>query len=792
VLEFRDVHKSFAAVRALSAVSFSVQEGEVHALVGENGAGKSTLLKILAGTLRPDQGEVLWAGEKLALARPRDALARGIGLVPQETLAFPNLSVSANVFAGREVTGRLGRLREAEMRERTRGLLERLHLPLSPGQDVGSLSAAHRQLVQVARALAFDCRVLVLDEPTTALTDAEAEHLFRIVEDLRQRGVTVLYVSHRLPEVFRLADRITVLRDGRHVATVPRAETTPSAVVRAMVGRDLPPRASGAAPPAAGPPVLRVAGLTRRPHFEDVSLSVAAGESVGLFGLVGSGRSELLECLFGVRRAGSGTVEVGGRPVAPRSPRAAGRAGVALAPEERQAQGLFFNLSLRHNLMLPLETLRGAVLVRARRERQESRGLMERWGIKAAGVDVGPDTLSGGNQRCRRGGQIRDPRGGAPPGGRGHGVPHGLERPPGGAGARAPRGGDARGPRAGGARRRGGRRGEGDAPGHRPARGGVVKGIWRVREVSTVLILLLEIAFFAWYLRPEGDRSHPFLNAANGLLILKYSSIYGIAAIGAAMVIIAGGVDLSPGAVIALSGVVTGGLVVEQGWSLPAGAVAGLLSGLAAGLLAAALVVAVRLPPFIATLGVMGIARGTAFILTEGRYYDVSSALPGGWRPLGIPTDWLAPMVMLALALAFHLAMRGFQWGRAVFAVGGNETAAVYSGVPVAAVKTSVYVAAGLLAAVSGVVLVLVQGQGKADLALGYELDIIASAVVGGASLAGGRGSVLGAVLGTLIFGVLRNALPQVPGATFYDRLIVGVVVIVIVVMDQLLLKRGE
>ena len=319
-----------------------------------------------------------------------------------------------------------------------------------------------------------------------------------------------------------------------------------------------------------------------------------------------------------------------------------------------------------------------------------------------------------------------------------------------------------------------------------------MRRLWRVREVSTVLILLLEIAFFAWYLRPEDGRSHPFLNAANGLLILKYSSIYGIAAIGAAMVIISGGVDLSPGAVIALSGVVTGGLIVQHGWGLPAGAAAGLLAGLAAGALAAVLVVAVRLPPFIATLGVMGIARGSAFILTEGRYYDVSGALPGGWRPLGIPTDLLAPGVMIVLALAFHLAMRGFQWGRAVFAVGGNETAAVYSGVPVAAVKTSVYLVAGLLAAVSGVVLVLVQGQGKADLAQGYELDIIASAVVGGASLSGGRGSVLGAVLGTLIFGVLRNALPQVPGATFYDRLIVGLVVIVIVVMDQLLLKRGE
>jgi ribose transport system permease protein len=319
-----------------------------------------------------------------------------------------------------------------------------------------------------------------------------------------------------------------------------------------------------------------------------------------------------------------------------------------------------------------------------------------------------------------------------------------------------------------------------------------MRRLWRVRELSTVSILLLEIAFFAWYLRPEGDRPHPFLNAANGLLILKYSSIYGIAAIGAAMVIISGGVDLSPGAVIALAGVVTGGLIVQHGWGLAAAGSAGLLSGLAAGLLAAALVVAVRLPPFIATLGVMGIARGSAFILTEGRYYDVSSALPGGWRPLGLPIDWLAPGVMIALALLFHLLMRGFQWGRAIFAVGGNETAAVYSGVPVAAVKTSVYVLAGVLAAVSGVVLVLVQGQGKADLALGYELDIIASAVVGGASLSGGRGSVLGAVLGTLIFGVLRNALPQVPGATFYDRLIVGLVVIVIVVMDQLLLKRGE
>jgi ribose/xylose/arabinose/galactoside ABC-type transport system permease subunit len=317
-----------------------------------------------------------------------------------------------------------------------------------------------------------------------------------------------------------------------------------------------------------------------------------------------------------------------------------------------------------------------------------------------------------------------------------------------------------------------------------------MRRLWEVRELSTIAILILEVAFFTWYLWPEAGRSHPFLNAANGLLILKYSAIYGIAAIGAAIVIISGGIDLAPGAIIALTGVITGDLFVMAGWPLGASMAVGLLVGLGAGLLSAALIVLARLPPFIATLGVMGIARGAAFIITEGRYFDVSSRLVGGWRPLGVPSGWVAPIAMVALAAAFQLLMTLFQWGRAVFAIGGNETAALFSGIAVGRIKASVYAISGLLAGISGVVLVVVQGQGKADLATGYELDIIASAVVGGASLSGGRGSVVGAVLGTLIFGVLRNALPQIPGATFYDRLIVGVVVIAIVVMDQLLLTR--
>jgi ribose transport system permease protein len=313
---------------------------------------------------------------------------------------------------------------------------------------------------------------------------------------------------------------------------------------------------------------------------------------------------------------------------------------------------------------------------------------------------------------------------------------------------------------------------------------------WKTRELSTLLLLFLEILFFAWYLWPEGGRRHPFLNGDNALLVLKYSSIYGIAAIGSAMVIIAGGVDLAPGAIIALAGVVMGYLFVNAQMGLTLSVVAGLGVGLASGLVAAMLIVTVGLPPFIATLGIMGITRGLAFIITEGRYIDVSAQLPPDWRPLGVPVDWLAPGFMVVLALVFQFLMKDFQWGRAVFAVGGNETAARYSGIRVGRVKLYVYVLSALTAALSGVILTLSQGQAKADLATGYELDIIASAVVGGASLSGGRGSVLGAVLGTLIFGVLRNALPQIPGATFYDRLIVGLVVVSIVVMDQLLVRK--
>lgn len=303
---------------------------------------------------------------------------------------------------------------------------------------------------------------------------------------------------------------------------------------------------------------------------------------------------------------------------------------------------------------------------------------------------------------------------------------------------------------------------------------------------SAALILLIEFGFFALLLAPRDGGPHTFANLANIALILKYSSIYGIAAIGAAMVIGAGGIDLAPGAVIALASVITGHLFVLEAWPLWGACGLGLGVGFGCGALAAMLVVTARLPPFIATLGVMGIARGAAFLITEGRFYDLSQYIPSTTAPLGLRVAAWPGVVMLALTGTFQFIMVRTALGRHVLATGGNEVAARYAGVHVGRVKAFVYVTSGALAALSGVVLAVVQGQGKADLATGYELDIIAAAVVGGASLSGGRASVVGAVIGSLIFGVLRNALAQIPGGTFADRLILGVAVLVIVVMDRL------
>ena len=349
--------------------------------------------------MRPDQGEVRLDGAPIQFGSPRDALSRGIGLVYQERLSFPNLSVAGNIFAGRELTTRGGWLDEAAMHRRTRTLLDELHLAIPPDRRMEHVSAAHAQLVQVARALAFECRVLVLDEPTTSLTDGEVDHLFRVLADLRARGVTLLFVSHRLPEVFRLCARITVLRDGGFVGTFDAATTAPDEIVRAMVGREPPDRVERAVPGGREAPALSLDGLSRRDAFDDVSLDVRRGEIVGIFGLVGSGRTEVLETLFGLARPDAGAIRIDGRVVELTSARAAVRAGLALVPEDRQTQGLFFNMNLRQNLALPLAAAGRRAVIDTAAETRVAGDQMGALSIRASSMDALPDSLSGGNQQ---------------------------------------------------------------------------------------------------------------------------------------------------------------------------------------------------------------------------------------------------------------------------------------------------------------------------------------------------------------------------------------------------------
>jgi len=354
LLAMRGIVKQFPGVRALDGVDLDVAAGEVHCLLGQNGAGKSTLIKVLAGAHRPDAGEIVWAGRPVSFGAPQAADAAGIATIYQELDLVPGLSVAENIVLGHEPS-RLGfsRLRAAE--DTARALLDRLgHPEIPPRRELGRLSAAGQQVVSMARALARDARMIVMDEPSAVLDPEEVQNLFRVIRELTADGVAVVYISHRLEEIREIGDRVTVLKDGRTVARNLPARDTPTAeVIRLMTGRTLEYVFPERSAPVADEVVLEVEGLARTGEFEGVSFTVRAGEVVGLAGLVGSGRSEILETVYGARRASAGTVRVAGKALRAGSVPAAVRAGMGLAPEERKSQGLLLGEPVFRNVTLP-------------------------------------------------------------------------------------------------------------------------------------------------------------------------------------------------------------------------------------------------------------------------------------------------------------------------------------------------------------------------------------------------------------------------------------------------------
>ncbi|MCX5515596.1 D-xylose ABC transporter ATP-binding protein [Kaistia algarum] len=395
------VSKTFSGIKVLKDVDFDVRAGEVHALLGENGAGKSTLIKIISGFHRPDEGGAMTVkGQPVHFASPRDARDAGIATVYQELLLFPDLTVAENIFLGHAPRTSFGRLDWTTMRTRARALLDDLDSPdLDVDARVGGLSVANRQRVEIAKALSMDAKLLIMDEPTASLADADVRRLLDVVRRLKARGVAIVYISHRMPEVFALADRVTVLRDGALIGTRPIAEVDHAELVSMMVGRSIDQLFPKVEVPI-GEPVLELKGVSFRDEVRNISFTLRAGEILGIAGLVGSGRTELALTIFGITPATAGEIRLKGQPVSIKSPQQARDLGIAYVPEDRGLQGLIRPQTIRENVSLALlDRISTATIVDRARELTLAKDAIVRFGIRARGPEQPARQLSGGNQQ---------------------------------------------------------------------------------------------------------------------------------------------------------------------------------------------------------------------------------------------------------------------------------------------------------------------------------------------------------------------------------------------------------
>ncbi len=400
ILELKHVTKTFPGVKALDDVHFDLQAGEIHALIGENGAGKSTLIKVITGVYQPDRGQILFDGRPVQIHGPADSQRLGIAAIYQHVTCYPTLSVTENIFIGHEKVHPLSRKIDwRDLHSRAKELLRRLDADFDPRTIMGNLSVAQQQIVEIAKALSANARVIIMDEPTAALTVRESEDLYRITEGLRDKGVSIIFISHRMEDMYRIASRVTIFRDARYVGTWRLNEISHEDVITAMVGREITqffPKRSV----AIGEEVLRVEGLSRTGFFKDVSFAVHKGEILAVTGLIGAGRTEVCEAIFGVSRPDSGRVLLEGRELRVANPAEAIRKGIGYLPEDRLRQGLVLDWELSKNVTLP--TLRNFATLGwldLKRERTVTGELAGKLEVKAASVFDAAGTLSGGNQQ---------------------------------------------------------------------------------------------------------------------------------------------------------------------------------------------------------------------------------------------------------------------------------------------------------------------------------------------------------------------------------------------------------
>jgi rhamnose transport system ATP-binding protein len=831
VVELIHLSKTFPGVQALDQVDLKIYPGKIHALVGENGAGKSTLINLLSGVHTPDAGEVRVAGHRVHLGEARTARRLGIVTVHQEADLFPDLTVMENM--GQEMglpTSFPGWIDWRLQRQRTRAALQEVGNPTTPDVPAWALSPAQRQLVEIAAAVSGVEReqqksagLLILDEPTSSLSQAETQVLFSHLRRFRAEGTAILYVSHRLEEIFALADTVTVLRDGRHIHTGPSADLSREQLIRLMVGREVEEvRRRGG---SVGPVRFRSEHLSAVDgSFADISLEVRSGEILGIYGLIGAGRTEWAQAVFGLRPIEKGTLWVGERCLLPRNPRAMIKAGLAYVPEDRLRQGLCRGLSTRANVVLAsLRRLSRWGWLFVRKERQQAATLIEQLRVRLSSPEQVVGTLSGGNQQkvvlgrwlgCQPRVLVLDePTRGVDVGAKTE--IHTLIRQLAAQGeaiilisSELPevlaqsdrivvfregrlvaeyRTGDTSAEEVAAAalpiHESGMQEGTPQEEQRQAGPSAIASWAHLLREGSLlVFILLFFLALHGWtgtFLSP--DRIE---NLLTQMVLLSFC------AVGVAVVLVSGGLDISLGALMALSTAVAGKLW-EQEKPFALVVITAVLVGAGGGMVNAVLSLWSRVHPIVITLGTMTLYRGlTLWWLGEDVYIP-----PGGIREelflpwLGVPGVTWAGLLFLVVG---WLALQRTPWGREFYALGSNPSAAHRVSIEPRGVWLRAFTLQGALAGLAGLLYLAESGNLQP---IGYEektLEAIAAAVVGGVAISGGRGSIWGVALGCLLLVSLRPACIDLHLPAHWQQTLVGSVLVLAVLADLAWRGRGQ
>lgn len=826
VLAVVDVDKSFPGVHALRKVSFDCRAGEIHGLVGENGAGKSTLMRVLSGVLEPDSGRIRVRGQDVVLTSPRSAHDLGIAMVYQDTRLIDDLDVAQNIWLAREPVSFLF-VDRAEMENRAASILKSLGVDLDLRKLVGQLSTSERQIVEIARALTADPAALILDEPTSALDPGEVERLAGILRGLRATSTGIVFISHRIPEVLRLSDRITVMKDGEIVTTVKNSGVTEEQLVSKMVGRQL----SLAFPSRAGKPGsnrLEVSKLSSPGNFPETSFAIGGGEVVGLGGIQGNGQREIARALYGLVPA-SGEIRLDGARVSLNSPSQAIRAGVVYVPADRRSEALCIPHTVRENIAAP--HLRAWSRFGVMMRRQEANGVREtinRFQVRTPSPEQPIGLLSGGNQQKIVVGRwvlaqpklyiLEEPTQGvdvatklelyrtirrlATEGAavlllssdlleliglsdRILVVAHGrivdrviaveaTEERIIGSAVGSLEGDPTSSPSPGAAEPAGS--GHDSEDGTRRRKISLLQACSR-RYAGTAVLLGLILALTVY----TAANSPYFLTARNlGNLVIEIVPL-ALVSIGQMSVILLGGIDLSVGSSMSLTTALASYFLTSNGAIAP-GVILCVATGLLIGVLNGCLILGLRIPDLIATLSSFSIVLGLALIVRPSPGGSVSEAFSDAvtLRVGGLP---IAGLVVLGLAVVGELVLVRGKTGTRLYAIGSRPEAAFVAGIRVRLVRFLAYVFCGLMAALAGLVIAARIGSGDPQAGSQFTLASVTAVVVGGTSVFGGRGTLVGTLLGAILLVLLQNALNQLHVTAYYQYVWTGVLLLVAVAL---------